>query len=232
MDFLNNNAGLVTLLAALVAFGVYSKQKWDTKRDIANSILLEIQGAENNLKKAKETLKNTGSDSGTESIAEDVVLMPNESWSKYRQYFVRDFDRDEWDAIGEFYSLCNLYDIAATNNHSAFARNEEQIRANAHRLVADYADEMGKKVATLEVEGNEQVIKKAYDEYNSRERFVRNSYLTSTLSKPMYAPQKYLDQAILYTSSIKELSLTSVGTRLKKITRRGWLRNLFHLYSG
>ena len=53
---------IVTLVVGLIAFGVYSKQKWDKKRSAAKAIFIEIQTAEMNLEKIKKELSRKDDD--------------------------------------------------------------------------------------------------------------------------------------------------------------------------
>ena len=230
--FIQANTSLVTLLVGLAAFAVYSQQKWDKKRNAANAIFIEIKTAEDNLSQAKSLLNEPGGG----SIPDDIFLLPVESWSSNRQDFIKDFRTDEWKAIDNFYGKCKLYDENARYNAQAFSKNEEQIRINAHRLVADYADELTKKVAQLNEEpslNNEQskTVAEAYKIFSNKESFIEKHYLSSNLSKPMYTPQKYLDRARSYAAEIDTLSLSSVGKKLNSISKRSWIRNILHLYS-
>lgn len=56
INFLNSNffIALVTLVVGSVAYVIYKLQKRDKKREKANIILLEIQGAERKLQQIKK----------------------------------------------------------------------------------------------------------------------------------------------------------------------------------
>lgn len=219
---------LVTLLVGFVAFGVYSKQKWDKKRNAARAIFIEIQTAEMNLEKIKEELSK---DDRYIEVPENVYLMPIESWSANRQDFIKDFRSDEWSAIDNFYSKCRFYDQNAQYSAQAFVKNEEQIRVNAHRLVADYANVLAEKLFVKnENSGQERENKlnELYKEFQEKEDFIENEYLVR-LRKPIYKPQKYMDQA-LHANTIEPLLLSTVGKKLDSIANRGWIRNMLHLY--
>ncbi len=219
---------LVTLLVGFVAFGVYSKQKWDKKRNAARAIFIEIQTAEMNLEKIKEELSK---DDRYIEVPENVYLMPIESWSANRQDFIKDFRSDEWSAIDNFYSKCRFYDQNAQYSAQAFVKNEEQIRVNAHRLVADYANVLAEKLFVKnENSGQERENKlnELYKEFQEKEDFIENEYLVR-LRKPICKPQKYMDQA-LHANTIEPLLLSTVGKKLDSIANRGWIRNMLHLY--
>lgn len=234
VDILASNINsIVTLVVGLLAFAVYSKQKWDKKRNIASAILVEIKNAEASLRDVKAELTGESEDG---SLPENIFLMPVESWSANRQDFIKDFQADEWSAIDAFYTKCRLYDQNAQYNTQAFAKNEEQIRVNAHRLVADAAKMLADKIIPFEKVGRlsdeqERKISGAYDIFYAMQGFVDNKYLTGKIPKPIYKPQKYLNQARLHAYSIEPLSMTNVGRKLQNIANRPWIRNILHLYT-
>ncbi len=233
LDILSFDANsIITLLVGFIAFGVYSKQKWDKKRNAAKAIFIEIQTAEMNLEKVKRELSKDDKDA---EVPENIFLMPIESWSTNRQDFIKDFRSDEWSAIDNFYSKCKFYDQNARYNSQAFAKNEEQIRVNAHRLVADYVDVLVGKIISNNnshdsSQKREELIDKAYEEFQEKNRFIKEHYLGDII-KPMYSPQKYLTQARVQANAIESLLLGTVGKKLDSIANRGWIRNILHLYS-
>ena len=232
LDILSFDANsIITLLVGFIAFGVYSKQKWDKKRNAAKAIFIEIQTAEMNLEKIKEELSKN--DEYIE-VPENIFLMPIESWSTNRQDFIKDFRSDEWSAIDKFYSKCKFYDQNARYNSQAFVKNEEQIRVNAHRLVADYVGVLAEKIFDANTNKNsksmrEELITKAHEEFQEKSRFIKERYLGDII-KPMYSPQKYLTQTRVQANAIEPLLLGTVGKKLDSIANRGWIRNMLHLY--
>lgn len=221
---------LVTLLVGFVAFGVYSKQKWDRKRNAARAIFIEIQTAEMNLEKIKEELSK---DDRYIEVPENVYLMPIESWSANRQDFIKDFRSDEWSAIDNFYSKCRFYDQNAQYSAQAFVKNEEQIRVNAHRLVADYVNVLVEKIFAKNKNSDqerENKLNELYKEFQAKEDFIENEYL-GKLRRPIYRPQKYTTQALAQANAIEPLLLGTVGKKLDSIANRGWIRSILHLYS-
>ena len=202
-SFLLENIGSVTtLLVGLFAFGVYLWQKYDNKKDAANIILLEIKNAERALRKVKNSLSK-------EILEADIVVMPEDSWSKHRYLFVRNFDRDEWDLITDFYAKCKLIDESIRYNNSAFLNDVEQIRANKQRVLADYTKEHVKLENTDdEIRDFMEITDKFDTVYMKRQDTF------------MYLPVKPVNDAKLYLSGISiSLSQSSVGTKLKKIAR-------------
>ena len=230
LDILSFDANsIITLLVGFIAFGVYSKQKWDKKRNAAKAIFIEIQTAEMNLEKIKEELSKN--DEYIE-VPENIFLMPIESWSTNRQDFIKDFRSDEWSAIDNFYSKCRFYDQNAQYSAQAFVKNEEQIRVNAHRLVADYVNVLVEKIFAKNKNSDqerENKLNELYKEFQAKEDFIENEYL-GKFSKPIYKPQKYINQARVQANAIEPLLLGTVGKKLDSIANRGWIRNILHLY--
>lgn len=91
---------LATILAAIVAFLIYRKQKSDTKRDAAKIILQEIRRAEDIISDYKQ--------SGVYQFAKKIVA--TNSWSKNLHLFVGDLDNDELDRISNLYSTGEYLD--------------------------------------------------------------------------------------------------------------------------
>lgn len=201
--FLNSSffVAIITLLAGSVAYWLYRKKNKDFKKDAANILLLEMQNAERLLTVAKERIRK-------EIIEDNAYAMPTESWSKYKYMFVRDFDRDQWDAINHFYDKCQLYDEAVAHKSAAFKKNEAQIRANMHRITADY-------LRGLVDSGSSGSLKK---EVLSKIDTFQNTYLGLRQDLNFYQPNKPVLDAKEHLESLNEnLTQTAIGTQLKKL---------------
>ncbi len=206
---LNSNffVGLITLIAGSVAFYLYTKQRADSKIDAANIVLLEIQNAERILGQVAESVRG--------GSLPNKLLLPTESWSKYKYLFVRDFDRDEWDAISEFYSGCELYDEAVRYNSSLFQKNEEQIRVNMLRAPADYIREYIDSDLTVDIEEANRRLHQAFEKGMK----FQELYL-SRAGSLLYSPQKPLNDAKQSFESLnRTLSQTTIGTKLKRMAK-------------
>lgn len=204
--FLNSNLfiAIVTLVAGFVAYFLYRKRNKDFKKDAANILLLEIQNAERQLKVAREQMTRSS------ILVDNAYVMPTESWSKYKYMFVRDFDRDEWDTISSFFEKCTLFDDAVRHKSTSFKNNESEIRANMHRITADYVKDY---VNTDEDERNKD---KLIEEIN----LFQDVYLGLPYSLTLYSPQKPIDDAKQQLDGLKDnLSQTSVGTKLKRVAK-------------
>ena len=122
VEYLNS---VVTLIVGAVAIYVYKKQKLDTKRDAANSILLEIQHAERSIDKVRDFIKK-------DSLDVDVIILQADSWIKNKHLFSRDFDKDEW----ELYHV----DVDRAESKNLAKENPEKLK----ELVKDWFDEAEK----------------------------------------------------------------------------------------
>lgn len=225
INFFNSNffIGLVTLLVGSVAFGVYRKQKRDAKRDAANVILLEVQSAEQQLQVVRRT-------QGDE-LAENVYLMKNSSWDKYRYLFVRDFDRNEWDKISDFYNKCLQYDASVAYASTYFGSNVEKAQGHILGALAGYAKQYVNDFEALPNPDEKQELVDAFKERRSNflQAFGVINGDESFLSPYFYNPQKpTIDAKAVLETMETNLSITSVGNKLKRMAEnRGFFRRLF-----
>lgn len=198
---------IVTLAVGLFAFFLYKKQLGDQKSEAAKIILLEIQNAETGFRLINQSLAEE-----PPVLPVDIVVLPTQSWGKFKHLFVEDFDRSQWDAISSFYSGCQLLDEVLKDNNSHFQKNEDQFRINIQKISSDYISEALEKGAeqidTSEIErGLSQKISK-----------LMGVYLRVA---QQYGPRKpVLDAKRIITGIDSTLSRTSVGTVLKKLSNQ------------
>lgn len=204
---------VITIIVGLVAIGVYIWQKHDNKKLAANAILFEIKNAERSIKEARNNLKK-------DFLSEELFTMKYESWSKYRHLFVKDFDRDGWDTITDFYNKCQLFDEAVTYNKTFFQKNEEQIRINKQRVVADYTKEAVDAISQVNDDdpGKEEMAVKITEEFIDKTKRFDATYM-GRQDLVMYNPQKPINDAKIYLADLKLISNTSIGTKLKKVAK-------------
>lgn len=198
---------IVTFLVGTVAIYIYKKQKIDNKRDAANSILLEIQHAERSIDKIKDFIKKG-------SLDVDVVILQADSWVANKHLFSRDFDKDEWDSITEFYEKAKLLDQAVSYNHLGFSSDVEQIRTNKQRVLADFTKDLVNELGTAQEGAFPEII----SNYKSKIDIFDQQYMEQQ-GKFAYNPQKPVDDAKTYISEIKKLTTSSVGQKLKRISK-------------
>ena len=201
---------IATLVVGTFAYGVYRKGKRDEKRQAASVILLEIEEAEQRLSRVSvENPFPTGD--------EQIKLMPIASWNQYKHLFTNDFDRNETDKISDFYLRCEAYDKAAAfESEVTFELNQQELRINMQRVLADYAREYTDKLEMPGADSN-----KLEEEYiKRRERFVKTYGNTASTHMYTYVPVKPTNDAKRALQGMEQsLSLTSVGTKLKNICR-------------
>jgi hypothetical protein len=203
---------LVTLIAASIAFGLYRKQKNDEKRDAANTILLEIEGAERQLTKVSEDKPFPNIDE------EDVYLMRASSWDEFKYLFVNNFDRNEWDKITDFYRRCHDYDEAVTYHNLNSKKNLQALRVNMQRVLANYADEYTR---SIEGKTEEEFTELEIKYINRRQTFINIYGNTSTTHMYSYIPIKPQNDAKRALKGLEtSLSLTSVGIKLKQLSQK------------
>jgi len=199
---------VVTLIVGALAYIIYRIQKSDFKRDAANSLLLEIQSGENAISKVRDALSK-------DHLDVDVSIMPSESWSKNKHLFVRNFDKDEWESISDFYNKSSLLDQAIKYNKTAFASDVEQIRTNKQRVLATYAEEAVKEATySKETVNGEQL----QETYNLKAKTFDKLYMDKQ-GEFSYTPQKPKNDARLYLTDMPKLTTSSVGIKLKKIAK-------------
>ncbi len=212
-SFLDSNffIGIVTLLVGLVAFRIYKKQKLDAKRDAANVILLEIQSAEQQLQIVNQN---------PDTLSETLLLMKNSSWDKYRYLFVRDFDRNEWDKVSDFYNKCILYDRSALSYSSTWADNVKSAQSEVLRVLAEFA----KDYTTLsESVKDPEDLSKLRAEFEQRKGYFISAYgvvqNTDNYEPPyFYNPQRPVLEAKAILNTIEtNISITSIGNKLKSM---------------
>jgi cbb3-type cytochrome oxidase subunit 3 len=198
---------IVTLVVGTAAYIVYRIQKRDKKREAANIILLEIQSAERKLGQIKSSLAKD-----PPSLPNDLRLLPTENWSSLRYLFIRDFDRDEWDALTGFYNKCELIDETIKYNNAAFWSDVEQIRANKQRILADFA-----KVKTEKPTGDTKTDEATIQEFNEITEKFDTTYM-GRQGRFSYTPDKTIIDARLYMTEIDlGLSKSVIGTKLKRL---------------
>jgi hypothetical protein len=210
--FLNSPlfVALLGATGAITAYVIYIRKIRSNKKDAANILLLEIQNAKRQFSIAKKQIKDAGDDE-TKMLAEDTFLMPNHSWNKYKYIFVRNFDRDEWDALSLFYDKCLLFDEAIIHNNRAFPQNAEQLRAAMNQattsILMKYAIDNPDEEAGSE---KEQIAiinaQKAHDLIQSQ-----------AASLYSYAPRKPVIDAQTQLNELSDINLSSIVTKLKKI---------------
>lgn len=197
------NSNFILAVVGLSIFILYWIQIRNQKIAAASAIFFEIKNAEKLLKKVKDEVDNN-------VLPEDVSLMNVESWDQYKYLFIKDFDRDEWEAVNDFYSRCKLIDEAISYNKTFFQKNEEQFRVNKNRAAADYAKESVEAFYKGEDVDVRNVAEEKYKKFD--EIFMEINELYSP-RKPILDVQKHIQKLNL------SISFSSVGSKLKRMAK-------------
>jgi len=192
----------VTLLVGFVALYVYRRQKNDTKRAAANSIFLEIQHIERCIPKVKEAVRR-----GTLQNL-DFNILREDSWSKFSHLFSSDFDKEEWETITDFYTSARLLDESIYQTNRSFEEDIKQIRVNKQRILADITKDTLDQAST----DSEATL----DQYNKKVDVFDKLYM-SRQDDFAYTPVKYLNNAKKCLEDLSKISITSIGTKFKRI---------------
>ena len=213
--FFNSNffIATVTLAGGAIVYVIYRRTIASRKRDSANVVYNEMKNAERVLKEVRKQITTN------DRLLERVYLMKSESWSKYKYLFVNNLDRDEWDAITEFYTKSILYDEAVAYNDSAFQKNEEQVRTNLQRVISEFSKDY---IIELEKTANDQAKREiASQKLEERTSGYYSSYLSEkNLNDYWYVPKKPVIDAKIYLDNLTaNPSLISAQAKLKKLAK-------------
>jgi cytochrome c556 len=195
---------LITLLAGSVAWVVYSRQRSDKKRDIANSILSEIQYAEKAIARVKNYIRDT------EKVDINIQTIQMNSWALHKHLFSSNFDEDEWNAINGFFSNAALLNETLKQSNAVFESNAEQIRANMQRALADLVTDTVVKASTENLESSLKLL-------NDRVELFDQIY-EAKKKEFTFTPMKYINDAQQILDDMTIISTSTAGEKLKKLS--------------
>lgn len=208
-DVINSN-GLQTAVALAVGtfvFIQYRIRKRDEIKRSASLIVTEIQTAERKIKNVKKRLADGVLDA-------DVSIITTNSWQRYR-YMLSDFlDRDEWDAIEDFYDRALMLDDTIKYNNLMFRNDVEQIRTNKQRAVADFAIETVNGISDTT---NREDVASLF----SNKVQVYDTLYMSKQGEMSYTPSRILDDAKKYIDNIPSLLSSPSIVKLKNVAQKG-----------
>src|ERR1700694_47850 len=105
----DNFTGLTTLVAGLVALGVYFLQKRDIRIKAARVVLSEIRNAERSIDEVSGLLARNANYFPS--------ILPSNNWKVYSYLFATKLSQDELEAINHFYGVCEkLEDLVKRDN--------------------------------------------------------------------------------------------------------------------
>lgn len=207
--FFNSNflQTAVTLVAGLVAVYIYAKQKKDTKKAAANSIFLEIQHIERCIPKIKEAVRR----GNLQNL--DFNILRDDSWSRYSNLFSSDFDREEWEAITDFYNSAKILKEAIDQTNKSFEEDIAQIRVNKQRILADITKDT---IYMLDSQADAS-SENALEQFNKKVEVFDKLYMSRQEDYFAYTPVKYMNDAKKCLEDINKISITTIGTKFKDI---------------
>jgi len=216
----NRFIAFITLLVGLFGFVLYYLRGSDYKRRAAKIIYLEVTNAEEQLRDASNRLHESNK-AGKKTLPEHLYVMPSDTWTSNKHLFVDNFKTNEWTALNTFYAQCQLFDEAIRINDSRFSKDEQQLRQNVQRASYDYAVKMFKHLdkSDMDAASAEKAVQDSL-----KERDVFASFITTSQNMYVYTPIKQMQDVELIISKIQlGLSLSSVGTKLEKLSKRRFL---------
>ncbi len=175
----------------------------DAKRDIANSILSEIQYAENALERVKDYIRDT------DKSDISIQIIQQNTWTTYKHLFASDFDRDEWKCINNFYNNALLLDETLKQSNTVFNDNAAAIRTNMQRVVADLIEVTVVNMNASNLEENLKSLNEKLGYFSSLYEEKKSDFI--------FTPAKYLNDAKRTLEDIKPISTSTAGARLKKL---------------
>ncbi|MCB9818611.1 hypothetical protein H6788_00275 [Candidatus Nomurabacteria bacterium] len=185
-------SGLATLITGLVAWSVYLYNKRDRKIELATIILNDILLAEKEINNIKKS----------KVVTDYSFILPSNHWNEAQHIFVKDFDSDELNKISEFFKACSLA--------------EESLK-----LIRSYLPiSMDQKTRVIQ----EKLVELADTTDDKAEYETRKGKILEVLHSEEYwflpnAPSKKL---IDFLQNVEQLSLGSIGVKLKKIRDAKW----------
>ena len=201
MDFFNSNLfqSLVILVTATFIFAVYFISKKNEKREAAIILLDEIRSAE---KAIDEIRRNR-------IISELNVIMPANSWVKYKHLFAKELSQDEFALITQFYNSCE---------------HAEKYRRIIYDILNDSVLEKAKYVQARLIDLMAEEVINETDLYNRR----RTSLIDRANEEDwLFEASRPKEEMLSYLTNIQFITPVTCGEKLRKISRKGIIYRLF-----
>jgi hypothetical protein len=217
---------IVGLIAAGLAYVIYVKKKRDDKTNAAKIILVEISGAEDELK----TLKQNLADNDSSELGSKMILSSN-SWNKYKHLFIKDFTDKQWRSISEFYDNCEIINASIAFNNEGFGKNAEAIRAARYQAAGKFVSDalLEAQNGAFNITQPDGTIVTDPDSENKIKEYIElrqsafNELLQGSLNKTgtHYLPLKPLNDVEKLLKYMETRLLDGdIGIRLRKIANR------------
>lgn len=185
-------SGLATLVTGVVAWFVYLYSKRDKKIEIATIILNDIFLAEREINNIKKN----------KVINDYSFILPSNHWNESQHLFVKDFDSDELNKISEFFKACSLA--------------EESLK-----LIRSYLPiSMDQKTRAIQ----EKLLELACTADNKAVYESKKQKILEVLHSEEYwfLPNAPTQKLIDFLQNVEQLSLSSIGVKLKNIRDTKW----------
>lgn len=193
-SFFNSNffVGISTILTIVWAVILYLRQKDSEKQRIAVILVNEIRNAEEAIKSLKKR------PAGNE--IPEIIILPQNSWSKYSHLFSNDLDRDQIDTINRFYFEAERanYIVSHGNTVELFLSNVKARLNAAQQQVVNIIDITPK--ANLKTK-----MKEFSDKFYTQETFFH------------YSPVGFLTNLDLHLNNITFILDSPAGIKLKQL---------------
>lgn len=217
----------VTLIVGLFVFIIYNLGHREKKKNASKILLIEIEAAQDSLKRLKKILTKENP-----HLPEDESILPTSSWKRYNHLFIRDFDKDQWALISDFYKSCELLDEAISLNNSFFSKNEQAIRTELYSAFGSFVRQIMDDIKTgtisnpnavTDTNSSDQDLATQIQGLLSTQLAAFYELFLQTLNKNNghYSPTKPITdtKAILESMNINILDGVS-GEKIKKIAKR------------
>lgn len=224
--FFNSNffIALVTIITGSVAILLYFQQKKDRKKDSAKTLYYEITNSERIIKDLKTLKKQNGNLLSLWTTAGQYTI-GDSGWEENKYLFINDFDENEWENLNTFLNQINEYRRVISQIADLFPKNMGYRMQAIHTELSKIASEQAKELSELEVpeDPNDEEYKaktlKIIKQYEDRAQgFITIFINTKSSSKYSYMPEgTFAPLEKLLEEINTELSISSVGTKLKKL---------------
>ena len=192
----------VTFLVGLSAFYLYTRQRIDGKKEIANIIISEIRHAENRIGQYKSS----------HTIQRSFYLepiLPSNSWTKNHHLFIQDLDSDEYTLVRNFFTKCELLDRALSQLSSS-AQLEQKSHALYFGLMQIAKDLVQNITAPIDDATRDSLVRL----FKIRTAEFNNIYSTDGTT---FNPNAPVEKVVQILSEINFVTTSTAGEKLKRI---------------
>ncbi|QSH39059.1 hypothetical protein JXR01_01975 [Candidatus Kaiserbacteria bacterium] len=196
MDYLFQDMfnGIATLVAGLFVWLIYIYGKRDKKKEAATILLNEIYTAEREMNNIKKN----------KIVSDYTFILPSNHWNDFQHLFTKNFDADEMNKMSEFFKACSLAEesIKLIKSYLVIAMDQKS------RVIQD-------ELITLIGKSED------FNVYKEEKEKILNIFHKEDY---WFAPSAPKEKLFDYLENIDQLSLSSVGGKLKSIRDSRWYK--------